>query len=188
MDGFLENAIREFRRMKALGDGALAQAPDTELTRALDSESNSLAVLVRHLSGNMLSRWTDFLETDGEKPWRNRDGEFAERTGAERAELIAAWEEGWRCLFRALDGLGDDDLGRAVRIRGEELTVLQAILRQVSHYGYHVGQMVFLARHLVGPAWTSLSIPRGASGTFHAAPTGYLQDPPAAGTLPDQTR
>lgn len=176
---FLEDAIREFRRMKALGDAVLARVPDSALTLALDPESNNLAVLVQHLAGNMLSRWTDFLRTDGEKPWRNRDGEFAEREGVGRAELNASWEEGWSCLFRALDGLREDDLGRTVRIRGEELTVLQAILRQVSHYGYHVGQMVFLGRHLAGPAWKSLSIPRGASGRFNAAPARYLQDPPA---------
>ncbi|MFI5183531.1 MAG: DUF1572 family protein [Vicinamibacteria bacterium] len=159
---YLETAIRDFRKLKNLGEGALAQVADDHLHVSLDPESNSLAILVRHLAGNMLSRWTDFLTTDGEKPRRNRDSEF-EGGAAGRSELLALWEQGWSCLFATLVALRPDELELRVRIRGEELSALEAIDRQMSHYGQHVGQIVFLAKHLSGDRWRSLSIPRGRS-------------------------
>jgi hypothetical protein len=164
---FLETARAEFRRLRGYGERALAQvASDDDLEALIDPESNSLGVLVRHLAGNMLSRWTDFLTSDGEKPDRDRDGEFDRERRLDRAELRALWDRGWDCLFQALDGLGPEHADARVRIRGEELTVLEAVLRQVAHYAAHVGQIVFLAKHLQGRAgreFTSLTIPRGRS-------------------------
>jgi hypothetical protein len=159
---FLPLAIAEFAQLKALAEGALAQVGDQDLHRAPAPGSNSLAVLVKHVAGNLRSRWTDFLATDGEKPWRNRDAEFEE--GAEtRAELLALWESAWAVLFATLRGLTEDDLARSVRIRTEPQSAMRAVLRQVSHYGYHVGQIVTVARHFAGDAWRTLSIARGAS-------------------------
>lgn len=147
------------RKYKALAEGALEQVDDAALHRALDEESNSLAVIVRHMAGNMRSRSTDFLTTDGEKPSRDRDGEFEPRP-LSRAELLAEWEDGWRIVFDAVDGLRPEDLLRTVRIRGEPMTASAAITRQLAHYSYHVGQIVYLARHLRRGPWRSLSIPR----------------------------
>ena len=158
---FLAQSKAVFRMYKDLGEKAMAQlADDAEFFRTLDPESNSVAVIVRHVSGNMRSRWTDFLTTDGEKPDRRRDEEFEMREGLGRADVLRWWEEGWSVLFAALDALGEDDLGRTVTIRGEPHTVVQAIQRQVAHYASHVGQIVFLAKHLRGAAWRTLSIPR----------------------------
>jgi hypothetical protein len=176
--GYLEAAVHELRRLKGLGEKALAQVEDRLLNLRLDPESNSLALIVKHLAGNMLSRWTDFLVSDGEKPWRHRDQEFETPQPLDRGEMLAAWDAGWACLFTALAGLGEDDLSRLVRIRGEALSVTEAINRQVSHYAYHVGQLVFLAKHLAGSRWTSLSIPRGQS----AGHWPYRPDPPARGS------
>jgi hypothetical protein len=159
---YLETVGRDFLKLKTLGESALAQVGDAQLHVSLDPESNSLATLVRHMAGNMLSRWTDFLTADGEKPDRRRDSEF-EGSTASRADLLALWERGWACLFEALAVLDADDLESVIRIRGVELTVLEAIDRQMSHYGQHVGQIVFLAKHLSGDRWRSLSIPRGQS-------------------------
>jgi hypothetical protein len=164
---YVKDSIALFRHYKQLGDGALAQCPDERLTATLDRESNSVAILVKHLAGNMRSRWTDFLTSDGEKPDRDRDSEF-EAPPATRAELLALWERGWGVLFAALAPLGDDDLGRAITIRGERHSVMQAINRQIAHYSYHVGQIVFLAKHFAGDGWRSLSVPRGASARFNA--------------------
>ena len=155
----------EFRKVKALADAALVQLDDDQLHARLDAEANSVATLVQHLAGNMQSRWTDFLTSDGEKPWRQRDQEF-EAPGGDRQDLMARWEAGWATLFAALDGLSDADLDRRVLIRGESPTVLAAIARQLAHYAGHVHQIVLLAKHLRGPAWRVLSIPRGQSQAY----------------------
>ena len=133
----------------------------------LDAESNSIAIIVRHLAGNMKSRWTDFLTSDGEKPDRNRDSEF-EVTPTTRAELIALWESSWKIVFDALAALTEEDLGRTIHIRGEAHSVMQAINRQLTHYAYHVGQIVYLAKHFAGPEWKSLTVPRNKSSEFNA--------------------
>jgi len=164
---YVRDAIAIFRQYKKLGDGALQQCPDDRLTATLDPESNSVAVLVKHLAGNMRSRWTDFLTSDGEKPDRDRDSEF-EAPPATRAELLALWEAGWQILFAALEPLGDDALARTVTIRGERHSVMQAINRQVAHYAYHVGQLVFVAKHFAGADWKTLSVPRKQSAQFNA--------------------
>ena len=162
---YLEDARAIFRYYKKLADGAIAQVSDADLTRTLDPEMNSVAIVMKHLSGNMLSRWTDFLTSDGEKSTRNRDGEF-ESPPSSRAELLALWERGWECLFHAIDPLTDADLTRSVTIRGEAHSVTQAINRQVAHISYHVGQIVMLAKHFQSANWKSLSVPRGQSQQF----------------------
>ena len=166
-ESYFEDAILQFRKLKDLADKALAQVGDKDFLRALDPESNSIAAVVKHIAGNMRSRWTDFLTSDGEKPDRKRDTEFAISGGDSRENLMAQWEAGWRRLFDALDPLGSDDLDRAVLIRGEPHTVLQAVNRQLTHIAYHVGQIVFLARHFASGHWKSLSIPRGKSEEFN---------------------
>jgi hypothetical protein len=165
---FLENSLKEFRRLKAQGDRALAQVTDEEFFRQLDAESNSLALIVKHVAGNLHSRWRDFLTTDGEKPERNRDTEFELSTSDTREHVMRRWEDGWAILFRELEPLSSADMLRRVTIRGEPHTVVQCIQRQLTHYGEHCGQIVFLAKHLAGPRWKTLSIPRGQSGEFNA--------------------
>ena len=155
----------EFRKVKALADAAIAQLDDARLHVQLDPEANSVAMLMRHLAGNMQSRWTDFLTTDGEKPWRRRDEEF-EPPAVDRGQLLLVWEAGWATLFTALAGLRDADLDQPVSIRGESQTALAAIARQLSHYAGHVHQIVLLAKHLCGPDWRVLSIPRGQSQAY----------------------
>jgi hypothetical protein len=163
-DRLLETIKEELSRIKVRAEKAIAQVRDERRLHArLDAESNSIAILVLHLSGNMQSRWTDFLTADGEKPSRNRDAEFEPAETITRADLMAAWEAGWACLFNALDGLTPADLQATVRIRGESLTALDAILRQFSHYASHIGQIVLLAKHLEWERWQSLSIPRRTS-------------------------
>ncbi|MBZ5501668.1 MAG: DUF1572 domain-containing protein [Acidobacteriia bacterium] len=152
---------------KKLGERAMAQAPDAALTTTMDAESNSIAIIVKHLAGNMRSRWTDFLTADGEKPDRNRDTEF-EAAPQTRAEILEMWEAGWKRVFDALAPLTDADLARTVRIRNEAHSVMQAIHRQVTHYAYHVGQIVYLAKYFAGERWASLSIPRGKSAEYNA--------------------
>jgi hypothetical protein len=156
---YLDDVRLQFQKMKKLAEGALAQVSDEQLLVALDPESNSIAVVMRHMAGNLRSRFTNFLTTDGEKPDRNRDGEF-EMAPADRPAILADWESGWSVLFAALDGLGPDDLGRDVFIRGERHSVIQALDRQLTHHAYHVGQIVFMAKHLKSSGWTNLSIPR----------------------------
>ncbi|HVC20290.1 MAG TPA: DUF1572 family protein [Vicinamibacterales bacterium] len=163
---YLRDALRLLTHYKALGDGAMGQLADHELAIAPDPESNSIAIIVKHLAGNMRSRFTDFLTADGEKPDRNRDGEFEHSGETPRAQLIDWWESGWRIATDAVGALTPADLGRTVRIRGEELSVLEAVNRQIAHDAYHVGQMVYLARQLKGAAWQSLSIPRGRSAEY----------------------
>lgn len=164
---YLQDAVREFRKMKGLAERALAQVSEAQLFREIGAESNSLAVIMKHMAGNMRSRWTDFLNSDGEKPDRKRDTEFELETLDTKAALLERWEDGWRRVLAAVEPLGGEDLLRTVMIRGEAHTVLQAIQRQLTHYAQHVGQIVFLAKHLAGDKWVSLSIPRGKSGEFN---------------------
>lgn len=163
---YLEDSIELFRYYKKLADRAMAQIADEHLFAALDAESNSIAIIVKHMAGNMRSRWTDFLTSDGEKAGRNRDGEF-EQPAKTREALLQDWENGWACVFSALEPLTDDDLDRTVSIRGEAHSVMQAINRQVAHYSNHIGQIVLLARHYAGADWQSLSIPRRKSAEFN---------------------
>lgn len=163
----LAEALHEFRKYKALGEGAMAQLDDEQLFRAIDPEANSIAVIVKHLRGNMRSRFTDFLTSDGEKPDRERDAEFEMTTGVTRDDVERWWEEGWGIVFGAVESLRPTDIGRMVTIRGEPHSVLQALSRQVTHYASHVGQIVLLAKHFRGPGWESLSIPRGQSRRFN---------------------
>jgi hypothetical protein len=158
--------LDEFQKIKKLADKAIEQVPDDQLHTTIDPESNSIAVVMRHMAGNMRSRWVNFLTSDGEKPDRMRDGEF-EDPHQSRAELMAEWEHGWRCVFDALTPLSDADLQRTVMIRGEAHTVYKAISRQVSHYAGHAYQILFLAKHLQGANWKTLSIPRGQSEEFN---------------------
>jgi hypothetical protein len=161
-DSYLTDAIAMFHQYKNLAERAMAQAPDEALTATLDSESNSIAIIVKHIYGNMRSRWSGFLTSDGEKPDRNRDTEF-ESPATSRAQLVAQWEAGWKYLFDALASLTDADLSRKVLIRSEPHSVTQAINRQVAHYSYHVGQIVFLSKHFASAHWTTLTVPRGKS-------------------------
>ena len=163
---YLKDAISLFHSYKKLGEGALAQVSDEQLFTMLDPEMNSIAIIVKHMAGNMRSRWTDFLTSDGEKPDRNRDYEF-EAPPQTRAEVIQLWAEGWKCVFAALEPLSDADMSRSVVIRGEAHSVMQAIHRQIAHYACHVGQIVFLAKHLQHAQWQSLSVPRGKSAEFN---------------------
>jgi len=165
---YLEHAVGEFRGLKALADGAMRQTSDADFFRCLAADGNSIAITVKHIAGNLRSRWTDFLTTDGEKPDRNRDGEFEMLAPDTRASLMQRWEDGWRILFDTLERLGPDDLLKTVLIRAEPHTVVQAIGRQMTHYGYHVGQIVQQARTYRGAAWSSLSIPRRGSQDFNA--------------------
>src|SRR5215472_2374046 len=163
---YIEDSLSILRQYKSLAERALEQVSDDQLTRALDGESNSIAIIVKHMVGNMCSRWTDFLTTDGEKPDRHRDSEF-ETPPSTRAELMKTWESGWRILFHAVEGLKESDLTRTVYIRAEPHSVMQAINRQIAHYACHVGQIVFLAKHFQSGQWKSLSIPRGKSAHFN---------------------
>ena len=162
----LTAAIDEFQKIKKLADKAIEQLSDKQLHVTIDAEANSAAVIMRHMAGNMRSRWVDFMTSDGEKPSRMRDQEFAAPT-LSRAELIAEWGHGWQCVFDALTPLTDADLQRTVVIRGEPHSVYQAISRQVAHYAGHAYQILFLAKHLLGPGWKTLSIPRGQSEEFN---------------------
>jgi hypothetical protein len=163
---YIEDAIAVFRYYKRLGERAMEQVADEQLFQALDQEANSIAVIVKHMVGNMRSRWTDFLTTDGEKPNRNRDSEFVDPP-ATRAALLAQWEEGWNCVFRAIEPLTEADLARKVTIRGEAHSVMQAVNRQLAHYPHHVGQIVLLAKHFACDRWQSLSVPRNRSAEFN---------------------
>ncbi|HET6225485.1 MAG TPA: DUF1572 family protein [Bacteroidia bacterium] len=160
---FLETTIGVFKNYKALAEKSFAQLDlESDFHFLLDEESNSIALLIKHISGNMISRWTDFLTTDGEKPNRNRDEEFIDRKET-RAQLMEKWDTGWNVFFDTLNSLKEDDLLKKITIRQEELTVLQALTRQTAHYCYHIGQIVFLAKHLKGGNWKSLSIPKNQS-------------------------
>ena len=162
MRDVIDSIRGEYQRYKALGEGAVRQVQDHELSAPGPNGSSSLAIICWHVSGNLRSRFTDFLTSDGEKPWRNREEEFDDRA-VTRAEFLAKWEQGWAALFGALDALTDANLGDTVVIRGQGLKVVDALHRSLAHTSYHVGQMVYLAKALRGDAWTSLSIPRGQS-------------------------
>lgn len=163
---YLTDSIALFRQYKRLTERAIEQVTDEQLLIVLDPEMNSIAQTVKHMTGNMRSRWTDFLNSDGEKPDRNRDSEFVDPP-ATRESLLALWEEGWRLVFQALDPLTDADLDRKVFIRGEAHSVMQAINRQIAHYAYHCGQIVLLAKHFRSQEWKSLTVPRNKSGDFN---------------------
>ncbi len=163
---YLEDSLLLFKFYKQLAEKAMQQVSDQQLMTVLDPEMNSIAVIVKHMAGNMRSRWTDFLTADGEKPDRNRDSEFTTPPES-RESLMNLWEEGWKTMFSALEPLSDADLSRTVTIRGEAHSVMQAINRQIAHYAYHCGQIVFLAKHFQSAGWKSLSVPRGKSEEFN---------------------
>ena len=164
---YLLSARKQFAYYQLLGEQAMTQISDDQLFWQPNPDSNSIATIVKHLWGNMLSRWTDFLTTDGEKPWREREAEF-DNDLTTRAEVLEKWQAGWQCLFAALDALTPADLDRTIYIRNQGHTVVEAINRQLAHYPYHVGQIVFMARLVAGEAWQSLSIPRGNSAVYNA--------------------
>src|SRR6266849_3330806 len=164
---YLKDSLDVFRYYKKLGERAMAQCPDDALFASLDAESNSIAIVVKHMAGNMRSRWTDFLTTDGEKPDRNRDTEF-ETPPKTRAARMELWERGWRYVCDALVPLGDEDLVRTITIRTEPHSVMQAINGQIAHYSYHVGQIVYVAKHLAANKWQTLTVPKKKSAEFNA--------------------
>lgn len=167
MESYLDSVAKQFRYYKMLGEKAMEQLQDEQLFWQYNEESNSIAVIVNHISGNMLSRFTDFLTTDGEKPWRNRDAEFT-NPFRNKEELMAQWNQGWDCLLDALAGLTDADLERIIYIRNDGHTVTEAINRQLAHYPYHIGQLVFIAKMLKNDAWQTLSIARNKSNDYNS--------------------
>ena len=175
-DRYLEDVQRQLRKYKELADKAIAQVTDEQLFTALDAETNSIAITMKHMAGNMRSRWTDFLTSDGEKPDRQRDREF-EREDESAAALRRSWDAAWELTIGVIDGLDWRDLEREVTIRGEPHGVVTAINRQLTHYAYHVGQIVLLARHFAGSEWQWLSIPRGKSAEFEVSKEGEPYDP-----------
>lgn len=164
---YIDDVIVQFEKMKALGDNAVAQVSDDELTRVLDPESNSIAIVMRHIGGNLRSRFTDFLTTDGEKPTRHRDGEFELPGDTTRQSIVSSWNSGFERALDSLRQLQPSDLVREVRIRGERISVVQALNRSMTHTASHVGQIVWLAKHLRSSTWQTLSIPRGQSEQFN---------------------
>lgn len=167
---WLADVRKRYSDSKDQCDRAIAQVPFEQWTHQLGPESNSIATIMLHMSGNMLSRWTDFLTTDGEKPNRDRDGEFDNPTALTKEQVLDRWEQGWACLFAALDGLTEEDLDRTITIRTKPMLASAAVSRQLQHYGVHTGQIVLLAKHLVGPTeWKTLSVARGASKAFNEA-------------------
>jgi hypothetical protein len=178
---YLQDVVRVLRGQKKLADGAIAQVSDEEFFRTIDAESNSIALIMKHMAGNMRSRWTDFLTSDGEKPDRHRDTEFLVE-GEDRKAIEGRWEAGWRTLFDTLESLKPEDADRSVLIRGEPHTVVEAVNRQLSHYGQHTGQIVFLAKHLKSSDWKTLSIARGKSEDFNqsqeSSTSGYTKGQP----------
>jgi len=179
---YLDEVRRNFRGYKRLAEATFAQLQEDEFFYSPDSESNSVAVIMKHISGNLRSRWTDFLTTDGEKPDRNRDQEFEMDKSATRDQLMQRWEAGWSTLFETLAALQAADLTRAVYIRGEAHSVVQAINRALAHYAYHVGQIVYLGKHIRQGAWKSLSIPKGRTAEYNALkPEDRKFKPPSKG-------
>ena len=164
---FLEDALARFNESRSLGERAMAQVSDEDFFKLLDPESNSIALIVKHITGNMRSRWTDFLTSDGEKPDRNRDSEFVVADDETRERLMERWSESWDLVLSTVGALAQDDLMRIVNIRAQPHTVLQAIHRQTTHYAYHVGQIVFLAKHFAWQDWSTLSVPRNKSTDFN---------------------
>ena len=169
---YLDDTILQLRKLKGQAEKAVAQVGDAQFFALLDPDANSIAIIMKHVAGNMRSRWTDFLTSDGEKPDRNRDSEFEIGDRASRAEIVAFWEDGWKRVFDAIGSLTAEDLSRTVHIRGEAHTVVEAINRQVMHYASHVGQIVLLAKHYAGANWATLSIPKGRSREFDVSKKG----------------
>ncbi len=167
VQNYLEDAISSFKNYKKLADKGIAQVNDDEFFVTLDDEANSVAVIMKHMAGNMFSRWTDFLTSDGEKPNRSRDMEFVIEANATKQDVLDYWERGWACVFAAIEPLNLEDFEKTVTIRGEPHTIVMAINRQLSHYAYHIGQIVFLAKHFRSSQWSSLSIPRNKSAEFN---------------------
>jgi hypothetical protein len=163
---FIESAVKRMKYYKELGDKTFAQLTDADFHYRPNDASNSIAIIIQHMAGNMLSRWTDFLSSDGEKEWRNRDNEFEEQQ-LTRQQLTAYWERGWNCCLGAIASLTEDDLSKTIYIRSEGLTAVDAINRQLAHYPYHVGQIIYIARMIKNESWQNLSIPKGASGQFN---------------------
>lgn len=168
---FLSSVIARIRYYKKLADQSFQQLNDDDFHYRVADVDNSIAVIIQHISGNMLSRFTDFLTSDGEKEWRQRDWEFMEHK-LSRNELMEHWEKGWSCFLGALESLNEQDLEKTITIRGDQLTVMDAIIRQLAHYPYHIGQIVFIARQITGEKWQPLSIPRGASQQYNQQPGG----------------
>ena len=166
-NSILTSSINQFKYYKSLGDKTFSQLEFEELQKEFSEDSNSISIIVKHLVGNMLSRWTNFLTEDGEKTWRNRDKEFV-ATYASKQELVEAWENGWNCLFKALTSITENDLDKVIYIRNEAHTITEAIIRQLAHYPYHVGQIVFIGKLIKGNQWNSLSIAKGKSDEFNA--------------------
>jgi hypothetical protein len=171
---FLQTAIRRLKYYKDLAEKSFEQLDDADFHYQFNEESNSIAIIIQHMAGNMLSRWTNFLTEDGEKPWRQRDDEFAIHA-YNKEELIAIWEKGWKCVLDTLAALKEDDLLKTVTIRQESLTVTDAINRQLAHYPYHVGQIAYIGRMVKGPEWKSLSIPKGGSANYNQG--NAIKDP-----------
>lgn len=169
VQNYHEDALAAMRAYKKLAEKAIAQLKDEEFFVTLDEEANSIAVVMKHMAGNMISRWTGFLTSDGEKPDRNRDMEFVIESQTTKDDVLAYWERGWQCVFDALEPLTTEDFEKTVTIRGEKHTIVQAINRQLMHYAYHIGQIVFLAKHFRSAEWKSLSIPRNRSAEFNAS-------------------
>lgn len=166
IENYLSDAIQSFRNYKKLADKAIAQVSDEDFFRQIDAESNSIAIIIKHIAGNQISRWTDFLITDGEKDFRNRDSEFI-RENETRESLLGFWERGWKCLFDALESLSVDDFSKTVTIRGQAHTICEAINRQLTHYPMHIGQIIFLAKHFSLADWQTLSVPKNKSAQFN---------------------
>jgi hypothetical protein len=175
-ESYAQLVIREFKRLKSLAEGAMNQISDKQFFASPAAGDNSVAMIVKHVGGNLISRWTDFLTSDGEKPGRDRDTEFRITADDTRERLLQVWSRGWAVLFEALEPLGDSDMARTITIRGEPLSVLQAVNRQLTHYAYHVGQIVYVAKHHCGSKWQSLSIPLGRSAEFNQNPTRYVRN------------
>jgi len=167
VQNYFEDAVSALKAYKKMADKAIAQMNDDELFVTLDEESNSVAVIMKHMAGNMFSRWTDFLTSDGEKPNRNRDMEFVIEANTTKQDVLDYWERGWACVFAAIEPLTLEDFEKTVMIRGEKHTIVQAINRQLMHYSYHIGQIVYLAKHFRSTEWSSLSIPRNKSAEFN---------------------
>lgn len=174
-ESYAQLVTREFKRMQSLAESAMSQLSDERFFAIPALGDNSVAVIVKHVGGNLISRWTDFLTSDGEKPGRDRDTEFRIGAHETRKQLLQGWTRGWTALFAALEPLGDSDMARVITIRGEPLSVLQAVNRQLTHYAYHVGQIVYVAKHHCGSDWRTLSIPPGRSAEFNRDPARYVQ-------------
>jgi hypothetical protein len=166
VENYLRDAIESFRNYKKLADKSMEQVSDEEFFKQIDEESNSIAVIIKHISGNQISRWTDFLTTDGEKDFRNRDSEFIVESDT-RESLLAYWERGWKVLFAAIEPLNVEDFEKTITIRGQKHTICEAINRQLTHYSYHIGQIAFLAKHFRSKDWKTLSVPKNKSNDFN---------------------